>query len=91
MNAEETKQAAAVKRAKRIISQLLDAIPARRDWLNPVLEAEMKDFIAPEPLEVEVWVHPDGRICHDSYFTSSATASLKGFQRRRATIHPETK
>ena len=55
------------------------------DWINHVYR------IAPEPIEVEVWVHPDGSIYSKIAPHSPPVMKGKGFTLRRATIHPETK
>lgn len=38
----------ALKKAHVLLSQIIDTLPTRRDWLDPSLEAEMKDFVKRE-------------------------------------------
>jgi len=92
MNADETKAAAAVMIAwaegKRIQGKSQDNA-AWHDYTEPAWNWNSFDYrIAPEPLEVEVWVHDDGRIVDRGYM-GPMQASHLGFVPRRATIHPE--
>lgn len=100
MTPEETKQAAAVMLAWADGKKIeWSARPIEKLGWKPLTADTGEPYwnwchciyrIAPEPMEVDVWVHKDGgMIYHDSYFSSSVTASAKGFSRRRATIHPE--
>lgn len=98
MNVEETKAAAAVMIAyaegKPIECRYKHSGTAM--W-GPFVGSIVWDWgqyeyrIAPKPVEVEVWVHPDGSVeskqtCHDPEYFHNLGCTL-----RRATIHPETK
>jgi hypothetical protein len=59
------------------------------DSLDPEWDWDSFDYrIAPELMQVEVWVHPSGMIC-DYMQIGDDYAKREGFIRRRATIHPE--
>lgn len=96
MTQEETKAAAAVMLASETknIQQRFRYGKSEADWLDvnePEWDWDSYDYrIAPEPVEVEVWVHPDGRIRNRKYWPDSETANYEGFTLRRATIHPES-
>lgn len=97
MNAEETKAAAAVMMAwaegKPIECRYRHSRNAR--W-GPFVGTIVWDWgqyefrLLQEPVDVEVWVHPDGRIRNRKYWPDSETANYEGFTLRRATIHPES-
>lgn len=97
MNAEETKQAAAVMIAHETknIQKRYRHGKSNEGWVDcpePDWDWDMFEFrIAHEPLEVEVWVHEDGRILSKAgIHPSNATqATRMGWTLRRATIHPE--
>lgn len=97
MNAEETKRAAAVMIAHAEGKRIERQSRSEGDWADcpqPVWNWYSRDYrIAPEPIEVEVWVHPDGRILpRAAILPSNVTqATRMGWALRRATIHPETK
>ncbi len=92
MDAEQTRQAAAVMIAwaggKTV--ELRPAIGPEEPWKTVFVphwnwqEGEFR--IAPEPMEVEVWVHPDGSIF--SKCAATANYGQFGYTLRRATIHP---
>lgn len=96
MNAEETKQAAAVMLASETknIEKRYRHGKSDDGWIDcpdPDWDWDSFDYrIAPEPLEVKVWVHPSGGICEKGCF-SPESAHASGWTLRRATIHPETK
>lgn len=97
MNAEETKQAAAVMIASETknIEQRYRHGKSDDGWVDcpePDWDWDSFEFrIAPESIEVEVWVHPDGRIRERKYWPDIAGGEYQGWTLRRATIHPETK
>lgn len=95
MNAEETKAAAAVMIASETknIQQRYRHGKSDEGWVDcpePDWDWDMFEFrIAPEPLEVEVWVHPDGRVMSDSPWNDPIKLAEMGWKKGRATIHPE--
>ena len=98
MNAEETKQAAAVMIASETknIQQRYRHGKSDEGWVDcPDPDWDWDSFeyrIAPEPIEVEVWVHEDGRIIDAKNKSVDGSIYLDvNWTLRRATIHPETK
>lgn len=94
MNAEETKQAAAVMIASETknIQQRYRHGKSDDGWVDvpdPEWDWDTFDYrIAPEPMEVDVWVHEDGTIVGPA--TINREHMMKGgYKLRRATIHPE--
>ena len=74
--------------AKTLILQLLDALPQRRDWLDPDIETRMRELVKPtSPTEVEVWVHGDGTIVGPATINREHMEE-GGYTLHRATIHP---
>lgn len=96
MNAEETKQAAAVMIASETknIQQRYRHGKSDEGWVdcpNPDWDWDSFEYrVAQEPLEVEVWWHYAGPIREKDDMTPEFAAS-RGYTIRRATIHPETK
>jgi hypothetical protein len=98
MTPEETKQAAAVMIAWAKGKPIQSRAVLRTDleWTTfepghrpPVWDWEDYDYrIAPEPMEVEVWVHPDGMIAQRG-LSGDAHMTRHGYTLRRATIHVE--
>jgi hypothetical protein len=98
MTPDETKQAAAVMIAfaegKKIEYKVRCGA---RGWEALKLDEEdgvdwdweTYEFrIAPEPMEIEVWVHDDGRVCSRGEMRE-INAVAGRWTLRRATIHPE--
>jgi hypothetical protein len=94
MDAEETKAAAAVMIAWAEGNKIqYKSKSSQRDiWTyvsEPIWDFDYLDYrIAPEPIEVEVWVHKDGRIAGREAM-SCDVAEKCGWTLRRTTIYPE--
>ncbi len=94
MNAEETKQAAAVMIASETknIQERYRHGKSDDGWVDcPDPDWDWDSFeyrVTPEPTEVKVWVHSDGRILMNEFCFPEQMQAL-GYTLRRATIHPE--
>jgi hypothetical protein len=98
MDINETKQAAAVMIASETknIQERYRHGKSDDGWVDcPDPDWDWDSFeyrIAPEPLEVEAWVHEDGRsVCSGRLAGNPSYMKENGWTLRRATIHPETK
>jgi hypothetical protein len=65
--------------------QAIEALCLKAFGAKPQYAPEQQK--APEPMEVEVWVHEGGSIRQRSFYTYSTPEP--GWTLRRATIHPE--
>jgi hypothetical protein len=50
--------------AKTLIAQLLDALPQRRDWLDPDIENCMRELVRPEPPDPEELIRARNALKH---------------------------
>jgi hypothetical protein len=98
MNTIETQQAAAVMIASETknIQERYRHGKSDDGWVDcPDPDWDWDSFeyrVAQEPTDVEVWVHPDGRICRSEDQNTQNTREFfqrNGWTPRRATIHPE--
>jgi len=93
MNAEETKQAAVVMIAHSEGKKVESREWNDGDWKEchqPIWNWHRWNYrIAPEPLEVEVWVHKDGTMRFKEELMPGKIPEKYGWTLRRATIHPE--